>query len=225
VFKDRDPRLVQTILQPGGAWGGRFDGNPQNTNPAIYTTPKFRSDRRGSVTVTGYYFTKYVELSTVAQVSRDANDIHLIRLAEVLLTYAEARLEQGKLTQADVDLTINRLRQRVGMRNMNLGELAARGLDVRTEIRRERRVELALEGQRYFDLLRWKQGSLLAEDVKGIKKSWAFAPADVAGLPTDANGFIIAYANRTFTPARNYLWPIPLTQLERNPNLGQNPGW
>lgn len=225
VFANRDPRLVQTILAPGAAWGGRFDGNPTNTNPAVYTTPKFRSDRRGSVTITGYYFTKYVEPTTVAQVSRDANDIHLIRLAEVLLTYAEARFEQGKLTQADVDLTVNRLRQRVGMRNMVLTELAARGLDVRTEIRRERRVELALEGQRYFDILRWQQGRLLAEDVKGIKGTWAYAPADVAGLPTDANGFVIAYRNRSFTASRNYLWPIPLVQLERNPQLGQNPGW
>jgi len=225
VFKNRDPRMTQTVLAPGATWGGRYDGNTQNTNPAVYTTPKFRSDRRGSVTITGYYFTKYVEPSTVAQVSRDANDIHLIRLAEVLLTYAEARLEQGKLTQADVDLTINKLRQRVGLRNMTLTELAARGLDVRTEIRRERRVELALEGQRYFDLLRWKQGNLLADDVKGMKKAWAHSAADVAGLPTDANGFIIAYTNRNFSPARNYLWPIPLVQLERNPNLGQNPGW
>ncbi|MBO3270464.1 RagB/SusD family nutrient uptake outer membrane protein [Hymenobacter defluvii] len=225
VFKNRDPRMVQTILQPGAAWGGRFDGNPQNTNPAVYTTPKFRSDRRGSVTITGYYFTKYVELSTVGQVSRDANDIHLIRLAEVLLIYAEARLEQNKLTQADVDLTINKLRQRVGMRAMDLAELTTNGLDVRTELRRERRVELALEGQRYFDILRWQQGNLLAEDVKGMKKAWARSAADVANQPTDANGFIIVNRNRTFTASRNYLWPMPLVQLERNPNLGQNPGW
>lgn len=224
VFRNRDPRLVQTILQPGAAWGGRVDGNPANTNPNIFTAPKFRSDRRGSVTVTGYYFTKYVEPSTVAQVSRDANDIHLIRLAEVYLTYAEAKLEQGTLTQQDIDATINKLRDRVGMKRMDLTELGANGMDLRTEIRRERRVELALEGQRYFDILRWKQGDLLAQDVKGMKKSWAKIPGDVANIPADANGYIIANTGRTFTE-KNYLWPIPLIQFQRNPALGQNKDW
>ncbi|WP_207425851.1 RagB/SusD family nutrient uptake outer membrane protein [Pedobacter sp. SYSU D00535] len=224
VFKNRDPRMVQTILQPGATWGGRVDGNPANTNPNIYTAPKFRSDRRGSVTVTGYYFTKYVEPSTVAQVSRDANDIHLIRLAEVYLTYAEAKLEQGTLTQQDIDATINKLRDRVGMKRMVITELEANGLDLRTEIRRERRVELALEGQRYFDILRWKQGDLLAQDVKGMKKAWAKISSDVANIPADENGYIIANTGRIFEE-RNYLWPIPLIQFQRNPKLGQNKDW
>ncbi|HEV8080090.1 MAG TPA: RagB/SusD family nutrient uptake outer membrane protein [Chitinophagaceae bacterium] len=227
LFKNRDPRMTQTILQPGAAWGGRQDGQNLTSTATwgTFTTPKFISNKLGSVTITGYYFTKYVELSTVALVGRDENDIHLIRLAEVLLTYAEARLEQGKLTQADIDLTINKLRQRVGMKLMTIADLAANGMDLRTEVRRERRVELALEGQRYFDILRWKQGSLLAEDIKGMKKSLAFRPSDVSNLPGDAQGYIIAYSGRVFTDPKNYLWPIPLTQLERNPNLGQNPGW
>ncbi len=227
LFKNRDPRMTQTILQPGAAWGGRQDGqNLESTATwGTFTTPKFISNKLGSVTITGYYFTKYVELSTVAQVTRDENDIHLIRLAEVLLTYAEARLEQGTLTQADIDLTINKLRQRVGMKLMILTDLLPNGLDPKTEIRRERRVELALEGQRYFDILRWKQGPLLAQDIKGMKKSLAFRPSDVATLRADAQGYIIASFGRVFTDPKNYLWPIPLTQLQRNPNLGQNPGW
>jgi len=227
LFKNRDPRMTQTILQPGAAWGGRQDGQNLTSTATwgTFTTPKFISNKLGSVTITGYYFTKYVELSTVSLVGRDENDIHLIRLAEVLLTYAEARLEQGKLTQADIDLTINKLRQRVGMKLMTITDLAANGMDLRTEVRRERRVELALEGQRYFDILRWKQGSLLAADIKGMKKSLAFRASDVSNLPGDAQGYIIAYSGRVFTYPKNYLWPIPLTQLERNPNLGQNPGW
>ena len=232
IFKNRDPRMIQTILQPGSAWGGRYDGSPEhydtptsNDHPAIFQAPKFVSDRRGSVTITGYYFTKYVEPTTVAQVSRDANDIHVLRYAEVLLTYAEARLEQNKLTQADIDMTINLLRDRVGMKRMVISELTAKGLNVRDEIRRERRVELALEGQRYFDIMRWKQGALLAEDVKGMKTAWAAMPAHVANLRTDANGYIVASTGRNFDPSKNYLWPVPLTQIERNPDLGQNPGW
>jgi hypothetical protein len=228
LFKNRDPRMTQTILQPGAAWGGRQDGQNLTSTATwgTFTTPKFISNKLGSVTITGYYFTKYVELSTVAAVGRDENDIHLIRFAEILLTYAEARLEQGKLTQSDIDLTINKIRQRVGMKSMIITELAAAGLDLRTEVRRERNVEMAIEGQRYFDILRWKQGSLLAQNIRGMKKSLAFRPSDVANLPADAQGYIIAYSGRVFIDPKNYLWPISLTQVQRNPNLlPQNPGW
>jgi hypothetical protein len=226
LFRNRDPRMTQTILAPKAAWGGRQDGrNGASSTYPIFMTPKFISNKLGSVTITGYYFTKYVELTTVPLVGRDENDIHLIRFAEVLLTYAEARLEQGTLTQADIDLTINKIRQRVGMVAMKITDLVANGMDLRTEVRRERRIELALEGQRYFDILRWKQGSLLAQDIKGMKKSLAFRASDVANLPADAQGYIIAYSGRVFVDPKNYLWPISLTQFQRNPNLGQNTGW
>ena len=225
VFQNRDPRMTQTILAPGAQWGGRFDGRAVNTNPEIFMEPKFNNDRRGSVTITGYYFTKYAELSTIGLVGRDHNDIHLIRYAEVLLTYAESRFELGKLTQQDIDMTINLLRDRVGMKRMDLNELAENGMDLREEIRRERRVELALEGQRYFDLLRWEQGPVLAEDVKGMKKAWASNQSHVANFAEDQDGYIVAFSGRNFVSPRNYLWPIPLPQLERFPDLGQNPGW
>lgn len=227
LFANRDPRMAQTILTPGSPWGGRQDGRNLSSSSTwgTFMTPKFISNKRGCVTITGFYFIKYVEVPVVGLVSKDENDIHLIRFAEVLLTYAEARLEQGKLTQADIDLTINKLRQRVGMKPMTLTELAANGLDLRTEVRRERRVELALEGQRYFDILRWKQGDLLAADVKGMKKTLAYRASDVSNMAADAQGYIIANKNRVFTDPKNYLWPISLTQYQRNPNLGQNPGW
>lgn len=225
VFQNRDPRMKQTVLAPGAQWGGRYDGKPGNTDPDIFTTPKFLSDRRGCVTVTGYYFTKYVELSAVGKVGQDENDIHVLRYGEILLTYAEARFEQGKLTQDDLDKTINLLRGRVGMHPMILTELAANDMDLRTEIRRERRVELVLEGQRYFDIKRWKQGSLLAEPIKGMKKSWAMVQADVSNLRADSQGYIIVDDDRSFTDPKNYLWPVPMIQRDRNPNLGQNPGW
>lgn len=225
LFENRDPRMKQTILAPGSRWGGRKDGNPNNTNPGIFTAPKFVSDKLGSVTTTGYYFTKYVEIDAVARVSKDENDIHVMRLAEVLLNYAEAKMEQGTLTQADVDLTINKLRDRVGMKRMLLTELAVNGMDTRTEIRRERRVELAREGQRWYDIIRWKQGSLLAQDVKGMKKSLAMVPAQVSKFAEDEKGYIVVMTGRQFVDNKHYLWPIPLIQLQRNPALGQNPGW
>ena len=232
VFENRDPRMTQTILEPGSPWGGRYDSSPEhkdadpaNDHPDVFMVPKFSSDKRGAATYTGYYFTKYVELSTVGQVSQDVNDIHLLRYAEVLLTYAEAKLEQGELTQEVVNMTINKLRDRVGMKHMDLAELAANGMDIREEVHRERRIELALEGQRYFDIIRWEKGELLAADVKGTNVNWLTNKEDAAGLRTDDKGFIIVLDGNRFEAPRNYLWPVPLEQVQLNPELGQNPGW
>lgn len=225
IFLNRDPRMVQTILQPGAAWEGLDDGDEDNLPNDQYTLPKFRADKKGAVTVTGYYFTKYCELAAVPTYNRDEKDIIILRYAEILLNYAEAMLEQGKLTQAVIDQTINQIRARVGMHPMRIDELNAWGMDLREEVRRERRVELALEGQRYFDILRWKQGDLLAADVKGMKKEFAPNAEDVAEIQADAEGYLILRNRRTFTAPKNYLWPIPLIQRERNPDLGNNPGW
>ncbi len=226
IFRNRDPRMRQTILPPGSAWGGRNDGNPANTNLNIFTAPRFTTGSpNGSITLSGFYFTKYVHVPTVAQVSRDQNDIHLLRYAEVLLTLAEAKDALGTLTQADVDRTINVVRARVGMVPMNLAWLAANNLNQTEEIRRERQVELAIEGQRWFDLMRWKQGEKLAADVKGMRRSLAAVPADVANLRIDSQGYIIVNDQRRFEAPKNYLLPVPMEQINRNPALGQNPGW
>ena len=226
VFRNRDPRMTQTILVPGDTWGGRYDGRPinENDNPSVFMRPKFSQDGRGCMTTTGYYYKKYVTPSAVGLVGRDDNDIHLIRYAEVLLTYAEARLEQGKLTQEDLDKTINLLRDRVGMVHMDLGFIVANGMDVRTEIRRERRVELALEGQRYFDVRRWKEGERLAAPIEGVKADW-FPELTRGSFRISPEGYLQAQWNRRFEDPKNYLWPVPQPQLDRNPNLGQNPGW
>jgi hypothetical protein len=227
IFMNRDPRMTQTILAPGAEWGGKDDGDQDDKPNETFHLPKFNADKKGSVTGTGYYFTKYVDIPAVGTYNKDDNDIHILRYAEVLLTYAEARLEQGTLTQQDIDMTINRLRERVGMVPMTIAGLAANGLDLREEIRRERRVELAREGQRYFDILRWKQGELLAQDVKGVKKSLipSWSQTYVASFPTDGNGYLIINTGRRFDESRNYLWPVPFNQLQQNPDLGQNPGW
>lgn len=230
IWENRDPRMEQTLLRPGHEWGGGWDGNPANEDPTIFTAPKFTqnqpNNRTGSRTITGYYFTKYVEIPEVARVGQDENDIHLIRLAEVYLTYAEAKMKQGTLTQDDLDISINKLRDRVGMRHMRLDEISANDLDLETEIRRERRIELALEGQRYFDILRWREGERLGEDMRGIKAAWAPVPADLGSLPIDGDGYIVVRpGERVFNPAKHYLWPIPAQQIQYNPNLEQNPNW
>src|SRR5690606_25808524 len=69
IWENRDPRMAQTLLRPGAEWGGGWDGNPATTDPTIFSAPKFRQDvnRVGSVSTTGYYFTKYVEIPEVAR--------------------------------------------------------------------------------------------------------------------------------------------------------------
>lgn len=226
VFKNRDPRLTQTILTPGDQWGGRYDGRPiaENPDPNVFMRPKFTQDGRGSVTTTGYYYKKYVEPTAVPNYARDDNDIHHIRYAEVLLTYAEAKMEQGTLSQHDLDISINLLRDRVGMKHMDLAFLAEHGMDLRTEIRRERRIELVLEGQRYFDVRRWKEGERLGADIEGVKASW-FPELASSDYRKSADGFIVVQWNRNFETPKNYLWPVPQPQIDRNPELGQNTGW
>lgn len=246
LFVNRDPRLKQSIVYPGyDKWYGREDGRG-TSNPAmdasktnIFRSPKFNNDGKGAVTYTGYYVRKYCEPSKVPVYNQDDNDIIFIRYGEVLLNYAEAMYELGALNQTVVDETVNLLRDRVGMKRMNLVELAANGLDLKEELERERRVELFMEGHRWFDLLRWKQGYKLGVDKaesaarqemgiqKGIRKDYAYDPSVFASSTKfDNNGYLIFDDSRLFENPKNYLWSLPFRQMELNPNLRpNNPGW
>lgn len=114
--------------------------------------------------------------------------------------------------------------------------ITAHSLDMRTELRRERTVELALEGFRYDDIRRWKTAETeLLQDVKGIKitgTDWATrAPySDPTYLSkVDANGFLIAEKDRKFNPNKDYLQPLPTKEVAfytaNGKTLEQNPGW
>lgn len=164
--KDRDPRLSQTIRTPGYK---RVDG--ANVLPPSY-----------SGTVTGYQLTKFVTAAPNDANGKSPNPLPIFRYGEVLLNYAEAKAELGSLTQADLNKSIKRLRDRAGMPGLNLTAanakpdafLAAQYKQVKgantgviLEIRRERRIELIMEGFRWNDLMRWKEGHLLAQQFKG----------------------------------------------------------
>ncbi|WP_300598074.1 RagB/SusD family nutrient uptake outer membrane protein [Niabella sp.] len=165
--QNRDPRLSQTIRTPGYTRTGN--------------TRKLPPDFTG--TVTGYQLIKFVTSEAEDFYNRSTNDMPIVRYAEVLLNFAEAKAELGTLTQADIDKSIKLLRDRVGMPNMNLAAananpdnyLAAQYTHVSgankgiiLEVRRERRVELVMESFRRKDLLRWKEGHLFAEQFKGM---------------------------------------------------------
>ncbi len=231
VFQNRDPRMCQTILAPGTPWTGGPDGDITSTDKSIYRYPLLINDKSGAMTYTGYYMRKYVEPSTVKYVSHDDNDIVMMRYAEVLLNYAEAKELDGKLTQHDLDISINLLRQRVGMVPMELGKLPA-GSDIRTEIRRERNVELFYEGHRYFDIIRWREGETLGEDLVGVNRRWLDPSrlkvdlSTLAWVTIDGEQYLLLETGRTFDPNKHYLLSIPFAQMQLNPNLKpNNPGW
>jgi starch-binding outer membrane protein, SusD/RagB family len=162
-FKNRDPRMAQTLVPPG------FVKLP-DTAPYV---------QRLNKNFTGYHQLKGYINSTDNTVISSA-DFPIYRYAETLLIYAEALAEKGTLTQADLDLSINLLRSRAGLPALNISVaidplLAAKYPDVSgalaaviLEIRRERRVELAMEGYRSDDLMRWHAGSLLTKIPQGM---------------------------------------------------------
>ena len=139
----------------------------------------------------------------------------------------------------NLDKSINLLRKRVGMPDMIMANLIKDPLSdfpllpvLIDEIRRERRVELALESFRYDDMMRWKAGKLFENPVRGMKYVASQYPKVVLGkhIQIDDEGFILPYWNilpngRTFDESKHYYFPLPTEELVINPNLKQNPGW
>ncbi|MDB5221395.1 MAG: RagB/SusD domain protein [Chitinophagaceae bacterium] len=156
----------------------------------------------------------------------------LIRYAEVLLIYAEAKFElNGTISDADLNLTVNALRTRAGFNKfLTNAFVTTNNLSMREEIRRERTVELAMEGFRYDDLIRWKTAeTVLPQTLLGAK----FIPAEWVGtvqtsLNLNADKVLIVEpaANRHFQINRDYLYPVPLHEISLSSgNVTQNPNW
>ncbi len=165
-FENRDNRLMQTYAHPG------FQLDRVDT----YTTGNGIYIQRLTKNFSGYHQRKGM-VNVADQNVINEVDIPVLRFAEVLLIFAEAKAELGELSQVDLDNTINLLRDRAGMPHMTMG-LTAGALQQKRypnvtspellEIRRERRVELALEGFRMDDLMRWKAGKLLEQEPEGL---------------------------------------------------------
>jgi hypothetical protein len=141
----------------------------------------------------------------------------LIRYADVLLMYAEAKNELGQMDQNIWNKTISALRKRAGFTDpealvYNAGWSKS---DLQDIIRRERRSELAVEGLRIHDLRRWKTAETA---LNGFPHGAQFGDA-----ATD-NGYI-RLDKRTFNKDRDYLWAVPQLEKDINPALGQNPNY
>ena len=211
-YENRDPRLYASVF---------LNNVTEMPDGRVYgTTPD--SDGSDAVqisvysTISGYNIRKYVAEEDYDNPGNSGLNTSLLRFAEVLLTYAEAKIELNDIDQTVYD-AINRVRQRptVDMPMVTPANASSQ-IELREQVRNERTVELAYEGFRLFDIRRWE----IAEDVMpGIPKGITYV--------VDGELQQVEMPDRvaTFNPNRDYLWPIPSREIDLNPNLTQNPGW
>jgi len=220
-FQNRDPRMAMTFVVPGS------DVFQENGFQPVY--PGFSGS---SATRTGYMLRKFLDETVDATQFKGQYDFKEFRYGEVLLILAEALYERdAQISDGDLGSTINLLRARAGMPALTNAFVTTNALDMQTEIRRERTVELAFEGFRRDDLRRWKTAEtvmpLAIRGVKFVGTEYQQREDSALVLPVDANGFIVAEAtvSRQFLP-KHYLDPIPLQQIQlSHGTLTQNPGW
>jgi starch-binding outer membrane protein, SusD/RagB family len=215
-YAGRDPRLTSTIIYHGATWK-----NPNGSTQTIYIKPgsdpvqpgKNEYKPSGQGTATGYYWKKYYDPTATGGFNSGLNLI-LIRYADVLLMYAEAKNALGQMTQEVWDKTIRPIRQRAGFTDPEALFFPTTG-DMTAIIRNERRSELVLEDSRIYDIRRWK----IAENVLN---GWAHGAKFED--PSIDNGYIRAQL-RTFEPSKHYLWPIPAAEIGKDANITQNPNY
>lgn len=214
-FKNRDPRLYATVLLTGYS---EVDGKVFQGDPVTIA----KTGQTGA-NITGYILQKFWDRGFKGNRQYYGGDYPQIRYAEVLLSRLEAEFEAGNAVSQDLlDLTINKIRKRaaVNMPAVTVADLPR----LRELIRRERTVELSFEGGvDYFDLRRW---GVLKEKVNreyyGMKMT--DDPASYQGVQKiNADGYLYIGLQKFYD--YNYLWPIPLSELDVNEKLKQNPGY
>ncbi len=209
AYRNRDPRLCLNIITPYSHYLGTDAGSVPRDKQFVFADPtaggapmEAMAFMRNSEGWNSYFWRKWIPTGNLdgywGEYTRTPYEFPLIRLADVLLMLAEAYNETGRQDLAVAE--INKVRARAGMPDIPEGDHD----ETARRIRRERAFELAGEGQRYWDLRRW---GLLEASVKDAR--------DIFGD--------LMYT-RTYQP-RHELWPIPLVEMDRNPNLTQNPGW
>lgn len=200
----RDPRLAQSIRTPGYTRIGKTEVLPPDLG----------------MTVTGYQPIKFVQDPTASGGNVDRNDrstcdLPVFRYAEVLLNYAEAKAEMGTLTQDDLNISVNLIRSRVSMPDLNMQaantnpdwylsspeygytNVAGSNKGVILEIRRERAIELMQEGFRFNDLVRWKAGYCIDQELYGMY----FSQPGAYDLTGDSQTDVILYERGTTKPS------------------------
>lgn len=254
-FKNRDPRCTATIVEFGTRHLG-FDYNPHPDAVEVmnYNTGKMQKNNDARVNAqyasyNGLVWKKGIDETWLENGMDVDPDKIIIRYADVLLMYAEAKIELNQIDQSVLD-AINQVRARAygvdyTQTNAYPAVTTTDQQKLRSILRAERRMEFAKEGLRYMDLVRWKIAgkaltrpnygmlypvSLLQEKVvdKGLW-FWPETPAiDEDGIPDFSameNAGLIAPMSQRMWNDRQYLWPIPTKEILINDNLVQNPGY
>ena len=253
-FKNRDPRCAQTIVEFETAHCG-FEYNPRPDAKEVmnYSTGKKQSNQDSRAvqqyaSYNGLLWKKCIDASWTENGQQVESDQIFMRYADVLLMYAEAKIELNEIDNSVLN-AINSVRARAyGVDAANVAMYPAVTTTDQTELRKtvriERRMELANEGLRYMDLIRWKLASkalnsynyimLAPDDLQNniVAKGLWFWPSTplidddgLADFSTMYNAGQIAVGAKRVFPVRQYLWPIPTHDMELCPNLGNNDGY
>lgn len=252
TFKNRDPRLRETVMSSGyqfKAWesGSRpLNVKERTGNPDLDANIRspYLNGSGGGKNVTGYHIRLGVD-STFVEGNSETGLI-LFRYSEALLNYAEAAAELGKCDENVLNKTLKPLRERAGVEyrkpehDPNFTDYGYSLTPELQEVRRERRVELALQGYRLDDLMRWAahnvfvgkrgRGAYLGHDGVLYKSYTEEELNKVNTILVDPQGWMdplqeLLPLGYKFNPGRDYLLPIPPSELELNKKMTQNPGW
>ncbi len=215
IMQNRDPRMNMTVF---------------STPEVAYQGPWIPKTSLGSRT--GYAPKK--GFSVIDQTINGAATVDrmLIRYAEVLLTFAEAKYELTEsISDEDLEATVNKVRARAGFTvKLTNAFVTSNNLSMREEIRRERTVEFALEGFRYDDLIRWRTAErVMPKEILGAKfnaAEWVGTNQSALNLNSDLVLIVEPAGNRTFRADRDYLYPVPFNEINLSGgNVVQNPNW
>lgn len=234
-YEDRDPRLAMSIAVPGSVYlGFRFQTHPDSLKVWNYNVSPARlvnnTDATNTyATFTSYLWRKWTDIKDLGNTQQCDNDIILMRYAELKLIYAEAKIEANDIDDSVYD-ALDAVRGRVGMPKVPRNSSQAY---LRSVVRRERKVELAMEGRRLFDIRRWGIAEKVMSGPRyGNSKTTYLTTApsidenttpDYSNIPN--KDILRIIETMTFNPNRDYLWPIHPVELQANQKLVQNPNW
>lgn len=213
LTKDRDPRFAYTVVTNGDTFKDfKYQSHPDLTASADQLTTTKQATR------TGYSLRKFNNEKFSGDLQNSGIDVPIIRYSEILLSYLESKLENGDaIDQALLDATINKVRTRQSVNMPAITETSPAKL--RPILRNERRVELALEGIRYWDLLRWD----VAHEV--LKGDFYGAPFPTANnVRVNPKGVKDVHSrwyvtSKNFRQGQDRYWPVPQSEVNVNPNL------
>ncbi len=240
-YENRDPRLGFTLAVSGSTYLGfqyethgdslmcwNYNLDPARRVPNLEATHAY-------ATFTGVGWRKYADNLDKDAINNSELNTIIFRYAEVLLNYAEAKIEAGQIDNTVLE-AINKVRQR---ESVNMPPITTMDQnELRNAVRRERKYEFAGEGLRLFDIRRWR----IAEDVMNLpvlgrmKRDYPSKPPRVDELGTayyddipiaapgeSADFKMRLVERRSFDPSRDYLWPIPYIEMDTNEKMVQNP--